>query len=184
MSSRPRLFAALVRYIVIVGILGATARPAAASARSADYNEQTDGQTLETALALAGPHVAKLPIALTSLKPDNASAGAQAWTTVDLDGTANRIFVFTGSPAFRCAKQSKDNSQCRVKLASVIVHEAWHFKHGSNEAEAYSAQLLFMLSHDAALEQIVDVRRSRDWAIAAQRKAIEAAKQLARDSSR
>ena len=108
----------------------------------------------------------------------------QAWTTIGRDGTSDRIFVFTGSPAFRCAKRSKDNSQCRLKLASVIVHEAWHFKHGSNEAEAYSAQLSFLLSHDAALEQIVDVRRSRDWAIAEQRKVIAAAKRVARDSSR
>jgi hypothetical protein len=37
-----------------------------------------------------------------------------------------------------------------LKLASVIVHEAWHLQHGRDEAGAYDAQLIFLQMTEAS----------------------------------
>ena len=36
-----------------------------------------------------------------------------------------------------------------MKLASVIVHEAWHLQHGRDEGGAYDAQLIFLQMTEA-----------------------------------
>jgi hypothetical protein len=151
------------------------------SARAADDHDQVERQTLEAALLLAGQSVGRLPIALASVTPDTASPGVLAWTTVGSDGNSERIFVYAGSGTFRCARPANGNYQCLLKLASVIVHEAWHFKHGGSEAGAYDAQIAFLMGNQGALEQIADVRRSRERAVAAQRKAVDAARKRSPD---
>ena len=156
--------------------------PAAAQGPAADDKDQVARQTLDAALLLAGQHFAKLPIVLTSVRPDTASADAQGWTSVGPDGNGERIFLYTESGSFRCAHPASQNYQCVLKLASVIVHEAWHFSHGGGEADAYAAQITFLMAHHGALEQIADVRRSRDRGVAAERKAVDAARQRAAQS--
>jgi len=157
---------------------GAVAWPATAQDRRGGDTDVVERQAFEAALALAGESRAKLPISLTSVKPDSASAGVQGWTTVGPDGRGERVFIYSASPLFRCARASNENYQCLVKLASVIVHEAWHFRHDGGEAAAYSAQIGFLIAHHGALEQITDVRRSRNQAVAAERQAVEAARRL------
>jgi len=34
-----------------------------------------------------------------------------------------------------------------LKLASIIVHEAWHYRDGPSEAEAYAKQIAFLTTH-------------------------------------
>ena len=155
-----------------------------AHARTADDPAQVERQTLEAALLLAGLATAKLPISLASVKPDTASAGIQGWTTVGADGRGERIHIYNGSGLFRCARPSNENYQCVLKLASVIVHEAWHFRHGASETGAYDAQLAFLMANQGALEQMTDVRRSRSQAAAAERKAVEAARKLSSTQAR
>jgi hypothetical protein len=126
---------------------------------------------------LAGPRAAGLPIALAASPPDTASSGLEAWTIYGEDGRPSQIFVYTESEAFRCAnRQPTPNWQCQLKLASVIVHEAWHIKNGRDEAEAYVAQLAFLIWNRAAPEVIAGVSRTRHKVIARQRRLYESAR--------
>ena len=152
------------------------------SARASEDNGQVERQTLEAARLLAG-RPGRLPIALASGLPDGASQGIEGWTVPRADGKGERIFVYTGSEIFRCASKGK-NYQCLLRLASVIVHEAWHFRNGASEDGAYAAQIAFLMGNQGALEQIAAVRMSRDRALAAERKAIEAAKRRPNDKPR
>jgi hypothetical protein len=132
---------------------------------------------------LAGRSVAGLPIALASVLPDGASKGVEGWTIPRADGKGEQIFVYTGSEIFRCASKG-ENSQCVLRLASIIVHEAWHFRNGASEDGAYAAQIAFLMGNRGALEQIAGVRMARDRILDAQRKAIEEARKLSRDQQR
>ena len=49
------------------------------------------------------------------------------------------------SEMFRCASRPLGMRQCFVRLASALVHEAWHFEHGRSERDAYEAQIAFLL---------------------------------------
>jgi hypothetical protein len=69
-----------------------------------------------------------------------------------------------------------------LKLASVIVHEAWHFSRGGGEVDAYAAQITLLMAHHGALEEIADVRRSRDRAVVVEQKAIDAVRRRAAQS--
>jgi hypothetical protein len=133
-------------------------------------------EVLEAAIFLAGPSVAGLPIVLASSPPVASSKGVEAWTAYGDDGKGTRIFVYIGSGVFRCASQLPSGAQCPLRLASAIVHEAWHFRNGPNEAAAYDAQLTFLFLHGGSTEQISSVRVSRDRMLAAERKKIQAAK--------
>jgi len=107
------------------------------------------------------------------------SPDAEAWTVYDEHGTGDRIFVYTRSRTFRCASATRsDQDQCLLRLASIIVHEAWHFRHGPDEAEAYEAQLAFLglteasaflQASETASQDIREVRRSRDRVLANKR---------------
>jgi hypothetical protein len=143
-----------------------------------------DDRTLQAALVVAGRGIAKLPIVLVSVKPDIASPGVQAWTAVDAGGKSTEIFVYTESRIFRCARVSTWDSQCVLKLASVLVHEAWHFEHGGNEADAYATQIVFLMGNGGTRDQIADVRRSRDRVLAAGKEAGEAARRRYRNLPR
>ena len=145
-------------------------------ARRADVDDQVEHQTLEAALSLAGRSIAKLPITLASVAPDTASTGVLGWTSVNAAGNGERIFLYTGSATFRCARPSRENYQCVLKLASVLVHEAWHFRHGANEPDAYAVQIVFLMGNGGSLDQIADVRLSRNRAVTAARAAIKAAR--------
>jgi hypothetical protein len=109
--------------------------------------ESRDQRTLEYALSVAGPGVANLPIELASVRYAGASPYADAWTTHSGEGKGLRIFVFRSTDLFRCASAS--TFACVRMLASTLVHEAWHFNHGPDEAAAYEAQITFLRLHGA-----------------------------------
>jgi hypothetical protein len=126
--------------------------------------------TLADAIQLAGPAAAALPIVLAEKPYQEPAAGIEAWTFYDHDGRPRQIFVYTGSAAFRCANQINADRQCRLRLASIIVHEAWHFTRSRDDGQAYDEQLAFLMVNGASSAVIGSVRRSRTYALARQRK--------------
>ena len=150
--------------------------------RAADLTPAQERAVLDRALRLAGPQLyAHLPFVLVSELPRTASPGAEAWTVFDEHGKGDRIFVYTRSRTFQCASAPRgDQEQCLLKLASVIVHEAWHLRNGLDEVGAYEAQLSFLRLieasavfqvNEAAGVNIREVRRARDRVLAERRKA-------------
>ena len=63
--------------------------------------------------------------------------------------------------------------QCMLKLASVLVHEAWHFRNGRDEAGAYTAQITFLM-HQGSDATAAGVRRARDRVLAVRGSPVEA----------
>lgn len=97
------------------------------------------------ALALLGKSERTMPrIELVDVAPMEASAQVEAYVRPD-DAT---IYLVTSSPVFRAALAS--NAECGdwgalKKLASIIAHEEWHVRHGSDERGAYHAQLTTLI---------------------------------------
>ena len=143
----------------------------------ASRGDAFDRETLETALILAGLDRANLPVTLAAVAPSSASAGIEAWTSYDADGNVVQIIVYTGSDMFRCARWPFGMRQCRVRLASVLVHEAWHLEHGRNEGDAYEAQIAFLMRNGAATEHVKAVRLARNRVLAAEQRATADARQ-------
>jgi hypothetical protein len=84
------------------------------------------------------------PIELIDFIPPQVSAGAEGFVRRDT-GT---IYLITSSPVFREAvanRESCNHSLAIKKLASVLAHEDWHLRHGSDERGAYEFQLLTLL---------------------------------------
>jgi len=81
------------------------------------------------------------PITFVKAPPLGVSSHAEAFVRTE----ERRIYVITSSRMFQQA-QSADfrcgELQALRKLASVLVHEEWHVKHGRDEAGAYAAQLI------------------------------------------
>ena len=145
-------------------ILACTISVSSVSASQDD--DFSDRQTLDAAISLAGRNFVALPIVTASVPPEGASPGIEGWTTFRADDSGDRIFVYTGSGVFRCAMSGK-NQQCLLKLASVVVHEAWHFANGRREDRAYAAQINFLTVNRALPEHIAGVRLSRRRVLAA-----------------
>jgi hypothetical protein len=133
--------------------------------------ERFDQETLQTVLTLAGLERANLPITLATVAPASASEGIEAWISYGADGNAERIFVYTASDMFRCARWPFGLRQCRIRLASALVHEAWHFENGRNERDAYEAQIAFLMRNGAATEHIKAVRLAQNRVLAKERRA-------------
>lgn len=79
------------------------------------------------------------PIQVVDTPPPGVSDNADAFVR---RGEAT-IFVIRSSAAFRNARCG--NHRSLRKLASILVHEEWHVRHGSDERRAYDAQLLALL---------------------------------------
>ena len=127
---------------------------------------------LDGALALAGLLSTHLPVGLTSVLPRTVAPGADAWTVYDDQGHGDRIVVYTGGRTFHCASTSHDERyQCRLRLASILVHEAWHLHHGPDEAGAYGAQLAFLEFNGGSGVDRLDISRSRSRVLTEQRHA-------------
>jgi hypothetical protein len=102
-----------------------------------------------------------------------ASRGVEAWTVHDRDGHAERIVVYRGSELFGCASDpDRLDYQCLLRLASAIIHEAWHYRYGLDEAGAYEAQIAFLITHGSPSVQITSARLAHQHVLAAH-KAIE-----------
>jgi hypothetical protein len=152
------------------------------TARAADSTAAEEREVLDSALMLAGPPLhPHPPMVLISVLPGTVSPGAEAWTVYDEHGQGDRIFVYTRGRTFQCASTpGRDGDQCLLRLASILVHEAWHLRHGPDEAGAYEAQLAFLRLTEAsaflqlnetASQNIRQDRWVRDRALADQRNA-------------
>jgi hypothetical protein len=80
------------------------------------------------------------PIELVDTLPIDVSVQAEAFVR----SPGRTIYVVTSSPVFRVAQRSR--AECGdyfavKKLASILAHEEWHIRHGSDERGAYHAQL-------------------------------------------
>jgi hypothetical protein len=88
------------------------------------------------------------PIELVDVAPPGASPFVEGFVQPGREA----IYLVTSSPAFRAARASGqrcgDRSAVR-KIASVIVHEEWHLRHGPDERGAYQAQLSALLTMGA-----------------------------------
>jgi hypothetical protein len=85
------------------------------------------------------------PIELVSAPPPGASMRTEGFVRHGIPV----IYLVTSSSTFVEA-QLGDRSHCHdrhavKKLASVIAHEEWHVKHGSDEKKAYEVQLATLL---------------------------------------
>ena len=100
-------------------------------------------------------------IVLTSELPVTHSPGVEGWTVYGEDGKGSQIVVYTRSRTFQCASGQRNGNQCLLKLASVIVHEAWHLKYGPDEAAAYTAQEAFLEFNRASPLLITEIRQAR-----------------------
>jgi hypothetical protein len=123
---------------------------------------------LACALGLLGRSAASFPpIVFVDTRPSDASDIADAFVR-EGDPT---IYLVTSSPAFQRAQRSQD--RCGAfndlrKLASILVHEEWHVRHGPGERQAYEAQLTALTGLSAGPGHVLyaEVRRSMAVALA------------------
>lgn len=81
-----------------------------------------------------------VPILFLDSPPPGVSRSAEAFVLRDPD----TIYLITSSEPFRQAQSGRFEPRHRAgckKLASIIVHEEWHLRHGNDEEGAYLAQL-------------------------------------------
>lgn len=102
-------------------------------------------EVLVFVLALLGGEAKALPqIELVHIRPADASPTAEGYTRRG----SNTIYLLTDTPVFQEALRSQRwdaDGAPFVKLASIVMHEAWHVRNGPDERGAYEAQL-FTLS--------------------------------------
>ena len=94
---------------------------------------------LVCALEVLGSAAGTLPaIQFVDVAPSHASAHVEAFVPLN----SSTIFLLTSSRVFRRVQQSQcTDLEATRKLASIIVHEEWHVRYGSDERGAYQAQL-------------------------------------------
>jgi hypothetical protein len=110
------------------------------------------------------------PIEFVETRPGYVSANVDGYVA---HGQA-RIYLITTSPAFDRARRALykcGEFDALRKIASVLVHEEWHVRNGSDESGAYMAQLATLaylgagpghpLYRDVARSMRAVVQRSR-----------------------
>ena len=111
------------------------------------------------ALDLLSRSRALAPIELLPSPPPQASRNVEAFVTHNPD----KIYLITSTAVFQEALSARWPSARReacLKLASIIVHEEWHLRHGADERGAYLAQLTTLQALGAATSTFNSVRRS------------------------
>jgi hypothetical protein len=103
----------------------------------------TAASVLACALSVLGRSEASMPrIELIDVAPPDVSVGAEAFVR---NGT---IHLITSSSVFQWAlgapRHCSDTVAIR-KLASILAHEEWHVRHGSDERSAYQHQLTTLI---------------------------------------
>jgi hypothetical protein len=150
-----------------LAVLGALCVPA--HGQSTDVSLRARA-VLDKVVVAAGLQSTRPSIVATSELPRERSAEAEAWIVYSEDHATDRIFVYTGSRTFRCASVAhRDQYQCLLKLASVIVHEVWHLTKGPDERGAYDAQLAFLEFQQASAPVMNEVRGARRRVLADRR---------------
>ena len=96
---------------------------------------------LVCALTLLGRGIGSFPpIDLVTTVPADVSPAAEAFVRIN----SGRISLVTTSATFRRLQQVRNgcgDMMAARKLASILVHEETHVKQGTNEKDAYAAQL-------------------------------------------
>ena len=98
--------------------------------------------------------------------PRHASSHVEAFVPQD----SSTIFLLTSSDVFRAVRQSHcDDADATRKLASIVVHEEWHVRYGSDERGAYQAQLDTLIRLGVPIDGALfrGVVRSMDTVLAA-----------------
>ena len=106
------------------------------------------------------------PIQFVDVAPREASAHVEAYVPPN----ASTIFLLTTSAVFRAVQRSDcTNLGASLKLASIIVHEEWHVRHGTDERGAYQAQLDALIRLGARIDGVLfqGVMRSMETVLAA-----------------
>ena len=101
------------------------------------------------------------PLEFADIAPGGASAHVEAY----VDPRTSSIVIVTSSAVFRDAQAARLPCGARDalrKIASILVHEEWHVRHGPDERAAYEAQLMALSRMGAGAESIVygSVRRA------------------------
>ncbi|MBM3819390.1 MAG: hypothetical protein FJW14_10310 [Acidimicrobiia bacterium] len=80
------------------------------------------------------------PVILLDTRPPDVTVTAEAFVRRNPDA----VFLMTTTAVFRDARRG-DGDALR-KIASILVHEEWHLRHGPNERRAYEAQLTALMA--------------------------------------
>ncbi len=99
---------------------------------------------LACALSVLGRSESSMPpIDLIDVAPIGVSVGAEAFVRRD-SGT---ISLITSTIVFQDAlsRGSCSDWAAMRKLASILAHEEWHVRHGSDEKKAYEYQLITLI---------------------------------------
>jgi hypothetical protein len=119
----------------------------------------TEAAVLACALNLLGRSTTAVPVRFLARPPGGVSPNAEAFRVRNPD----TIYLITSAEAFRSAQRGERErgylAGCR-KLASIVVHEEWHVKHGSDEQGAYLAQISALGAMHAESAVITGVRRA------------------------
>jgi hypothetical protein len=101
------------------------------------------------------------PINLVVVPPPHASRNVGAYVTHDPPTihlvTSAAVFAEAARAARRCG-----NRDAIAKIASIVMHEEWHLRHGPDERAAYSHQLttLASLGFDESSRVYFSVKRA------------------------
>ncbi|HEX5107669.1 MAG TPA: hypothetical protein VFV95_04450 [Vicinamibacterales bacterium] len=136
---------------------------------------------LVCALELLGRSAVSMPpIKVLATPPAGVSVNAEAFVRAD-EGI---IYVLAPGAAYRHARC--DERRSLVKLASVLVHEEWHIRHGADERGAYEAQLgtLLRLGMQPDSAVYIGVVRSMNWVLKARERDAANARRAAATSDR
>lgn len=127
---------------------------------------------LVCALDLLGRSVTSLPpIVFVDTRPPDVSERAEGFVRIG-DPT---IYLLTSSAVFKEAQSSREKCAgfpALRKLASIIVHEEWHVRHGADERGAYEAQLTALATMGGGLGSPIygAVKQAMHAAIATQKR--------------
>src|SRR4029078_13499144 len=105
----------------------------------------TAASVVACALAVLGRSEKSMPrIELIDIAPPGVSVGAEVFVRPG----SGAIYLITSSAVFQTALKARmhcSESMAMRKLASILAHEEWHIRHGSDEREAYEYQLLTLI---------------------------------------
>jgi hypothetical protein len=111
------------------------------------------------------------PIQVIETAPRYNSVGTEAF----VDRDSGSIVVIASSNVVRDAADTRGrcgDSSAVKKLASVLIHEEWHIRHGPDEAAAYRRQLIALITLGVAPDSNVyrNVQRSMIAVLDAQKR--------------
>jgi hypothetical protein len=142
-----------------------------------------DVRTMAAARKLAGLSTTTIPITLVPDAPAGTSRRIEGWTRFNSDGKGLGVFVYARSATFRCAVRSAETTTCLFQLASILVHEVWHFEHGFEEDGAYGAQIDFLNKVGVPTRIVREVMAAHAAAVRADRNRIQIHREISEAQS-